>query len=122
MPGIALRDRHLLVALAALAALGALAWVGSSVPPVVEQAEASKRCGTYPNPSTSGRVRVIVIRNVKCKRAKRVARKYDYQFRPPRGWACALAHGPGRVRFSCGKGGTSGDIRDWPKALKTVNA
>jgi hypothetical protein len=117
-----IRPRHALAFLGALAAFTLVALVGSSVPPAVDQAQAAKRCGTYPNPSTSGRVRVIVIRNVRCKRAKRVARRYDYRFTPPRGWACALAHGPGRVRFSCGKGGTSGDIRDWPHALKTVNA
>ena len=48
------------------------------------------------------------------------AKRYD-RVRPlPRGWACGLAHGKTRRLFSCGKGGTSGDLRKWPHALVAI--
>jgi hypothetical protein len=119
---MALRGRHFRAVVVAVAALGALALVAAAPPPVVDQAAAAKNCGTYASTSTTGRARVVVIRKVKCRRALRVAKKYDHQFQPPRPWACGLAHGGGRVLFSCGKGGTSGNIRDWPHALKAVSA
>jgi len=107
-----LRPAALLAGLAAavLISLGAAA----------EPAQGSKRCGTYASTSSYERARVVAIRGVRCKRAVRIARRYDRRFVTPGAWRCALAHGGGRRLFSCGAGGTSGDLRDWPHALKSL--
>jgi hypothetical protein len=85
-----------------------------------ERADAAKRCGTYNSTSSYERARVVAIRGVKCKRAVRIARSYDRRFVTPGSWVCGLAHGGGRRLFSCGAGGKSGDLRDWPHALKAL--
>jgi hypothetical protein len=65
---------------------------------------------------------VVVLRGVSCAEAKRVARAYG-RFRSTAPWFCALAHAPfdridGRaVGFSCGRGGSRGDLRKWPHAF-----
>ena len=67
--------------------------------------------------------KVVVLRGVSCRTARRVARIYDRRGTPPRPWRCALAHAPfdriagRRVGFSCGRGGRRGDIRRWPHAF-----
>ena len=59
---------------------------------------------------------------VSCAEAKRVARAYGLT-RSTAPWFCALAHAPfdrinGRiVGFSCGRGGSRGDLRKWPHAF-----
>ena len=45
-----------------------------------------------------------------------MAKKYDHKGRARGPWECVLGHG-GRTLFSCGFGGASGDIRDFPHAL-----
>jgi hypothetical protein len=65
---------------------------------------------------------VVVLRGVSCAEAKRVARAYG-RFRSTAPWFCGLAHAPfdridGRVvGFSCGRGGSRGDLRKWPHAF-----
>jgi hypothetical protein len=65
---------------------------------------------------------VVVLRGVSCSEAKRVALAYG-RFRSTAPWFCALAHAPfdridGRiVGFSCGRGGSRGDLRRWPHAF-----
>ena len=49
--------------------------------------------------------------------ARKVAKKYDHKGVAKGRWGCFLAHGGGRRLFSCGYGGTHGDIRDFPHAL-----
>jgi hypothetical protein len=102
-----------LVALATLMAVVLLAGAP-------ERADAAKRCGTYNSTSAYERARVVAIRGVTCKRALRIARRYDRRFTTPGAWQCALAHSGGRRLFSCGSGGKSGDLRDWPHALKAL--
>jgi hypothetical protein len=101
---------------AAVAAAALLISLGAPA----ERADAAKRCGTYASTSSYDRARVVAIRGVKCKRAVRIARRYDRRFVTPGPWRCGLAHGGGRRLFSCGAGGTSGDLRDWPHALKSL--
>src|SRR5687767_9801565 len=103
-------------ALLALAVLMALVLLASAP----ERADAAKKCGTYNSTSSYERARVVAIRGVKCKRAVRIARGYDRRFVTPGSWVCGLAHGGGRRLFSCGSGGKSGDLRDWPHALKAL--
>jgi hypothetical protein len=102
--------------LTALLAIVALALLASAPEP----ADAAKRCGTYNSTSAYERARVVAIRGVTCKRALRIARRYDRRFTTPGNWRCALAHGDGRALFSCGAGGKSGALRDWPHALKAL--
>jgi hypothetical protein len=65
---------------------------------------------------------IVVLRGASCAEAKRVARAYG-RFRSTAPWFCGLAHAPfdrigGRiVGFSCGRGGTRGDLRKWPHAF-----
>ena len=109
------RTQHA-AALAALTALMAIALLAGAP----ERADAAKRCGTYNSTSVYERARVVAIRGVKCKRAVQIARSYDRRFVTPGSWRCGLAHGGGRRLFSCGRGGESGDLRDWPHALKAL--
>jgi hypothetical protein len=76
-----------------------------------------ERCGKYNSTSDFAKARVTAIRGVECEEALKVARKFDHRgdAKPP--WECFLAHGSGRALFSCGYGGTSGDVRDFPHAL-----
>ena len=65
---------------------------------------------------------VVVLRGVTCAEAKRVVRAYD-RGASAGNWRCALAHAPfdrvdGRVvGFSCGRGGSRGNLRKWPHAF-----
>jgi hypothetical protein len=84
-------------------------------------AEARRTCaGTVTFSGTP--TKIVILRDVSCRTARRVVRAYD-RGAPPRPWACALAHAPfdridGRiVGFSCGRGGRRGNIRRWPHAF-----
>jgi hypothetical protein len=84
-------------------------------------AEARRTCpGTVKFSGTTNKI--VILRGVSCRTARRVVRAYD-RGTPPRPWACALAHAPfdridGRiVGFSCGRGGRRGNIRRWPHAF-----
>jgi hypothetical protein len=82
------------------------------------RAASSKSCaGTYRSTSVYSKARVIAIRGVGCREAKRVARRFDHGMSTGR-WRCGLAHGGGRRLFSCGHPPQSGDIRDWRYALE----
>jgi hypothetical protein len=84
-------------------------------------AEARRTC---PGTVTFARkqIKIVILRGVSCRTARRVARAYD-RGTPPRPWVCLLAHAPfdkinGRdVGFSCARGGRRGDIRRWPHAF-----
>src|SRR5215218_7009798 len=76
-----------------------------------------KNCGTYKSSSTFSRARVIAIRGVGCREARRVARRYDHTGNSTAPWQCFLAHGGGRRLFSCGYPATGGDIRESKHAL-----
>jgi hypothetical protein len=111
--GRALAVRTALVSLlaAALLALAAAADAGA----------ARKTC-TGAVAFSGTRIVVVTLRGVTCAQAKRVVRAFD-RGRPPRPWSCGLAKAPfdridGRVvGFSCGRGGTRGDLRRWPHAF-----
>jgi len=81
---------------------------------------ARKSCGTIASTSTYDRARVVVLRRVKCKRARRVARRYDRTGTTAAPWQCGLAHGDGRRLFSCGWPEQPGDIRDRRHALVAI--
>ena len=83
-------------------------------------AEIAKRrsCGTIASTSVYPYAHVIAIRGVSCRSARKVAKRYDSRGTTYRGWGCALAHGDRPRLFSCGSGGTSGDLRAWPRALE----
>jgi hypothetical protein len=82
----------------------------------VGPAAAKQGCGTIKSASIYPRAKITAIRGVSCKKAVRVARAYDHTGRQPGKWKCALGHG-GRNLFSCGYGGSSGSIQDFPHAL-----
>jgi hypothetical protein len=100
---------------AALPAL-AVAAIGAASSPA-GAAKAKEDCGTYRSTSIYDKGRVFAIRGVKCRKARKVAKKYDHESTAPGPWKCALAHGKGKALFSCGYGASSGNIRDWPHAL-----
>jgi hypothetical protein len=78
---------------------------------------AASDCGTYRSSSAYNRARVIAIRGVSCRTARRVARRYDRRGKTRGPWRCGLAHGGGRRLFSCGYPATGGDLRDSRHAL-----
>lgn len=95
----------------------ALVLVLSAAAPATEIRAASKSCGTYASTSVYSKARVIAIRGVGCREAKRIARRFDHGRSTGR-WRCGLAHGSGRRLFSCGHPPQSGDIRQWRYALE----
>jgi hypothetical protein len=111
------------IAAAAIALAFAALLGGQSTATAPAASGAKTDCGTYDSNSTFDRGQVFAIRGVKCRKARKVAKKYDHKGTAPRPWKCALAHGDGKTLFSCGYGESSGDIRDWPHALivKGVN-
>jgi hypothetical protein len=78
----------------------------------------AKSCGTYASTSIYDRAKVIAIRGVGCKKAKKVARRYDQKGKGTGPWQCGLTHGGGRALFSCGYPASGGDLRDSKHALK----
>ena len=73
-------------------------------------------CGKYSSASIYPKAKVIAIRGVDCGEARKVAKKYDHKGVAKGKWKCALGHG-GRRLFSCGYGGSSGNLADFPHAL-----
>ena len=93
--------------------------IGLSV--MAAPAEARRTCpGTVTFSGTP--TKIVILRGVSCRTARRVVRAYD-RGSPPRPWQCFLAHAPfdrvgGRiVGFSCAWGGRRGDVRRWPHAF-----
>lgn len=82
-----------------------------------DDALARKPCGTISSTSGYDKAKVIAIRGVGCSKARKVARRYDHDAKQSGSWQCFLAHGDPRRLFSCGRGGESGDVREWPHAL-----
>ena len=82
-----------------------------------EAQAARMRCGTISSTSKYERARVIAIRGVTCRRARRVARAYDHRGDEIGRWRCFLAHDDAPRLFSCGWPPRSGDIRRAPHAL-----
>ena len=78
---------------------------------------ARRSCGTITSTSTYDRARVIAIRGVTCRRARRVARAYDHRGEQVGRWRCALAHDDRPRLFSCGWPATGGDLRDARHAI-----
>jgi hypothetical protein len=100
----------------AVIALGAPAATGAD-----DAGGAARRsCGTIASTSVYPYARVIAIRGVTCRTARRVAKRYDSRGTAPRGWRCALAHNDRPRLFSCGSGGRRGDLRRWPRALEAI--
>jgi hypothetical protein len=93
--------------------------VGASL--MAAPAEARRTC---PGTVTFSRTptKIVILRAVSCRTARRVVRAYDRGV-PPGPWRCALAHAPfdrinGRiVGFSCARGGRRGNLRRWPHAF-----
>ena len=106
--------RRLTLAVVALAALAPSAHAG-------EPAQAAKRsCGTISSTSIYPYVRVIAIRGVSCRRARRVARAYDRSGDSPGRWRCFLAHMDRPRLFSCGYPPRRGDIRKARHAVEAI--
>jgi hypothetical protein len=83
-----------------------------------DDALARERCGKISSTSDFEQAKVIAIRGVGCKKARRVARRFDHKGEETGRWQCFLARDEDLPRlFSCGRGGESGDVRDWPHAL-----
>jgi len=79
---------------------------------------AKKSCGTITSTSSFDRAEVIKIRGVGCRKARKVARRFDHQGEEEGHWQCGLAHNDAPRLFSCGRGPGSGDLRDRPHALE----
>ena len=101
-----------LVAMVIISALTIVASAAASAP-----GKGRVHCGTYESTSSYPRAKVIAIRGVGCAEARKVAKKYDQFGQSKSPWECFLSHGGGRRLFSCGYGGTQGDVRDFPHAL-----
>jgi hypothetical protein len=84
-----------------------------------EAQEPHQPCGSFPSES-SGEVRVLV-RGASCAEALRVAERFWRTGRHTPPWWCGLSHNDAArtSAFSCGWGGTRGDIRKWPHSLIT---
>ena len=89
-------------------------------------------CGEF-TVSVAPTVTVIVLRGTACAEALRTAKAAAASKPPPPPWECAFAHAPfdryplpdnpkAIVGFSCGYGGTGGDLRDAPHAFVGVVA
>ncbi|HEY8584546.1 MAG TPA: hypothetical protein VIL49_16420 [Capillimicrobium sp.] len=105
------------LALSLLAAATLLVGPASASPP-----GKPRDCGAISFAGTQ--THVVVLQGVRCGAAKKVARRFDRRGVGGTGaWRCAYAHAPFRkvlgskVGFSCGKGGTSGDLSQWPRAF-----
>lgn len=87
-----------------------------------EDGTASQRrsCGTIPSTSIYTYARVVAIRGVRCRIARRVAKAYDERGRMLGSWRCGLAHNDLPRLFSCGAGGGSGDLRKRRRALEAI--
>lgn len=111
------RGLAVLVALLALPAVSPAAQAGSN-----GDAGASQRrsCGTISSTSLYRYARVVAIRRVSCPTARRVAKAYDSRGRILGSWRCGLAHDDRPRLFSCGSGGSRGDLRKFPRALEAV--
>ena len=83
-------------------------------------ASGRRSCGTIESTSVYPYARVVAIRNLTCRKARRVAKRYDSRGTAPPNWRCALAHNDRPRLFSCGSGGTRGDLRRWPRALEAI--
>ncbi len=105
----------LAVALLCLAA-GALAPAARAHATAVER----RSCGLVSSTSIYEYARVIAIRRVSCRTARRVAKAYDSRGRTLGKWRCGLAHGDLPRLFSCGAGGSRGDLRKFPRALEAI--
>jgi endonuclease YncB( thermonuclease family) len=81
--------------------------------PAKTSTDAARRrsCGTIRSTSVYPFARVVAIRGVRCRRARRVARMYDHRGRSPGRWRCFLAHADRPRLFACGYPPTRGDIR-----------
>jgi hypothetical protein len=73
-------------------------------------------CGKITSASIFAKAKVIAVRGVECPEARKVAKKYDHKGIAKGRWKCALGHG-GRRLFSCGYGGSGGNLADFPHAL-----
>jgi hypothetical protein len=115
------------LAIAVLAALMAAALMAlvAATPATPPAQAASFWCKKFTLPASHIKARIRVLRRVKCKRARTIARKYD-RFLSTSPWNCALAHDGARYRgrlvlYSCGAGTPgSGDLRTWEHAFLVV--
>jgi hypothetical protein len=109
---MAVRSRYsgALLAGCVLALLAAAMWLPGD-------AHARKGCGKISSTSAYDKAKVVAIRGVGCKKARRIARRYDHDSKQTGTWQCFLAHDDLPRLFSCGRGGESGDVRKWPHAL-----
>lgn len=106
-----------MILLATIAVGGTLAAPAAADP---DAAAARRSCGTISSTSVYPYARVVAIRGVSCRTARRVARRYDRSGGQSRGWRCGLAHGDRPRLFSCGSGGRRGDLRRFPRALEAI--
>jgi len=83
-------------------------------------ASARRSCGTVSSTSVYRYARVIAIRRVSCRTARRVAKSYDASGRMLGHWRCGLAHNDRPRLFSCGSGASRGDLRKFPRALEAI--
>lgn len=84
-------------------------------------------CGTVTFSGTE--TTIVALRGVECSEAVEVTAAYDTSSpTPPEPWDCGLAHEPfdsyplpdgstGVIGFSCGSGGSGGDLKAWPHAF-----
>lgn len=88
-----------------------------------EEATAAGRrsCGLIESTSIYRYARVIAIRGVRCRVARRVAKAYDSRGRMLGRWRCGLAHDDLPRLFSCGAGKKRrGDLRKRRRALEAI--
>jgi hypothetical protein len=97
-----------------------LAFVLSAATQADGAASARRSCGTIVSTSEYPYARVVAIRRVTCRTARRVAKRYDSRGTAPRGWRCALAHNDPPRLFSCGTRGETRDLRLRPRALEAI--
>ncbi len=108
-----------IVALIAFVAVGVGA-AGSAA------ARARKSCGTIGSPFTSNhRERIVVIRAVRCRTARKVAREFNRMpeggLARPGGWVCFNGHQPQPELFVCAKGKRgNGGVQNWRHVLEAL--
>jgi hypothetical protein len=108
----------------ALTAVALLATAGLGL--AATAATAKTGCGVISSKSWGNlwltknhRERLVVIRGVSCKTAKRIARDYNHNpsVDQPGGWSCFSSHGSGGHRpsyiYACGKGVTGQTYRHY---------
>ena len=108
----------------ALATVALMTWAPLAESSATPEPTAAKStfCGRFSSDSIYRFAKVYAIRGTTCPRALAVGRRYDNQGLQTAPWRCFLARQDLPRLFSCGWGGSRGDVRKFPHALVAIGS